>query len=127
MANIEKIEVRIEREETKLKSQLQRKQELESQIKETQKRIEDLKAEVQYKKMSHASNVASEFDVTPEDWELAMVTGDFSIIQEKRQKALEAKAALEASAVGNTATADTDTAESPESVGENDGEEERPE
>ena len=104
--NIEKIEVRIEREETKLKSYLQRKQELESQIQEVKKIIEDLKAEVKVEKMTHADNVASGFGITPEDYELALITGDFSIIQEKRQKALEAKAALEADTTDTISASD---------------------
>ncbi len=119
MANIEKIEIRIKREETKLESYLQRKQELETQIRDTKKKIEDLEAIVKYQRMSHANNVASDYGITPEDYELAMITGDFSIIQEKRQKALAAKATPESSA--------SSASETSESTGDSYGEEERPE
>ena len=101
---IERIEARIEREETRLESYLQRKQELEAQIQEVKKKIEDYKAEAQYERMSRTSSVAAEYDITPEDMEQAMRTGDFSIIQAKRQKALEAKAALGTTAVSKTIT-----------------------
>lgn len=101
---IERIESRIKREEVKLESYLQRKQELEAQIQEVKRKIEDYKAEAQYEKMSRTSSVAAEYDITPEDMEQAMRTGDFSIIQAKRQKALEAKAALETTAVSESTT-----------------------
>lgn len=101
---IERIEARIKSEEIRLESYLQRKQELEAQIQEVKKKIEDYKAEAQYERMSRTSSVAAEYDITPEDMEQAMRTGDFSIIQAKRQKALEAKAALETTAVSESTT-----------------------
>lgn len=101
---IERIEARIKSEEIRLESYLQRKQEIEAQIQEVKKKIEDYKAEAQYERMSRTSSVAAEYDITPEDMEQAMRTGDFSIIQAKRQKALEAKAALETTAVSESTT-----------------------
>lgn len=83
MANFEKIETRIQREEAQLEALLLRKQELNEQIAKRQKTIENLKAECKVKKLGTLDAIAESKGFSVDELLAAIQSGDLYALQEK--------------------------------------------
>lgn len=92
MANMEKIETRIERVQAKLDALLLRKEELNKQIADTQKILDGLKAERKVKKLGTLDAIAESKGLSVDELLTAIQNGDLYALQEKLESAQSADA-----------------------------------
>lgn len=103
MANMEKIETRIERVQAKLDALLLRKGELNKQIADTQKILDELKAERKVKKLGTLDAIAESKGLSVDELLTAIQNGDLYALQEKLESAqsTDAETAIAESEVEN--------------------------
>lgn len=92
MANMEKIETRIARVQAKLDALLLRRGELNKQIADTQKVLDELKAERKVKKLGTLDEIAESKGLSVDELLTAIQNGDLYALQEKLESAQSADA-----------------------------------
>lgn len=87
--NIEKINAKISKEESKLSALKLRKDEIMRDIQKTEKTLENLRSEVQLEEMKNFLVLVKNNNMTVSDIQTAMINKDFLTLQEKIEQTIE--------------------------------------
>ena len=87
--NIEKINAKISKEESKLSALKLRKDEIMRDIQKTEKALENLRSEVQLEEMKNFLVLVKNNNMTVSDIQTAMINKDFLTLQEKIEQTIE--------------------------------------
>ncbi len=119
MANLEKLEQRIQNERTKLDALMLRKTALDSQIAKTKKKVEELEANRRYEYFKRVDAAASKKGIDTKEVYEAFANEDLYSLQEKLENVDEATATeANATSADSSATEDIDRIIAESEVGE---------